>query len=337
MIIDAAEQVEQTPVEQELQEAPATPAESPEQKLDGLLEAGASRMEHEPVNPQPEQEEPPAPEQASEEPAPQSEGEEMPLEAPAHWSEDRRREFEGLPPAAQKILTARHKEMERGYNDKFQALANERTQLSAWQQLTQRIQADPQFAQHVFSYGQQAEQPQPEGPPVFDDPVQELEYNAAQRAREEVLKELDPTLKQQQNLQTQVERQAAIAHFRSDPRFAEVDVAVKEYVDQQPTQEMRDHLSTTLLSDLKAYGNIYSALRQNIAQKAAQPVPPAQPAPKQRKVTQREAPKLEDAGGPVNVEGANRSKRLSALTKKIKSNSAGLDDLGEYFDMTARF
>lgn len=337
MNVETVEQVEQTPVEQEVQDAEASPVESNEQKLDGLLEQGASRMAHEHLKPQPEAQEP-APEKASEadeQPEANPAEDAQPLEAPAHWSEERRAEFSSLPPAAQKILTERHKEMERGYNDKFQELAKQRTETQAWQQLTQRIQSDPQFAQHVFSYGQQPEQP--ETPPTFDDPVAELEYNAAQRAREEVLKEITPQLEQQRALEQQVQIQSVLAKHQRDPLFQEVDTAMREYIDSQPTDAMKAHLYRTLDSNPQAYTETYAALRQSIAQKAAQPEAPAQPAQVERKVTPREAPKLEEAGGPVNNEGGKRSKRLSELTKKIKSNRAELDDIGKYIEMTARF
>lgn len=334
MTIEAAEQVAQTPVEQEAQEAEATPAESNKENLDGLLDAAAGRMAHE--QPEPEPEEEPAPEEVSEEPnsqepEPKPAEEEKPLEAPAHWSEDRRKEFEQLPPAAQHILTERHKEMERGYNDKFQELANQRTELQAWGQLTQRIQADPQFAQHVFGYGQQpTEQAQPERP---DDPVEAIAFDAAQQAREEVLKEISPQLEQQRQMEQQMQIQSVLSHHQRDPLYQKVDAAMREYIDSQPTEAMKAHLYRTLDSNPQAYSETYKALRQRVETEAPQSETPAQPASKQRKVTQREAPKLEDAGGPVNEEGAKRSKRLSDLTKKIKQNRAEPDDIGRYFEL----
>lgn len=48
------------------------------------------------------------------------------LQAPEHWSADKREEFDKLPPEAQQLLLDRSTELERGANEKFQQAAQSR-------------------------------------------------------------------------------------------------------------------------------------------------------------------------------------------------------------------
>lgn len=340
MTLESTEQAK-APAPVEEQETPVSPVESNEQSIDKLIDAAAGRMAHEKVEPEQPVEDKPEERPADPgQPKPEKSPVEGPavdkIEAPAHWSEERRKEFEQLPPAAQRILSDRHREMERGYNDKFQELAKQRTDLAAWDTLTQRIKSDPQFAQHVFSYGQQAQQPA--APQRPEDPLEAIAWDAAQQAREEFLKEIAPRLEQQRQLEQKMQIQSVLAYHQRDPLYPKVDAAMREYIDSQPTDTMKANLYRMLDSNPQAYSETYKALRQRVEEQSRKPEPvqPDQTAP-QRKVTPREAPKLEDAGGPVNEEGAKRSQRLSKLIKKIKGHEATPDEIGDYFNLSARF
>ena len=234
------------------------------------------------------------------------------------------------------------------YTAKTMELAQERKRLEAWNALTERIQTDPQFAAHVFGYGQQ---PQPQGKhsqtadEAPTDPIERLKWETAMETEKRILAKLAPVLEQTSQKLGMTEHQVVIAQTRqavqSDPLFSEVMPLVQQYVQNQPSVELQQRAYQMLDSDPRAFVEVYGALRTQVeAQKAAQAAtpPPAAPSAQQKPAPmQRQAPPtLEGAGASqaAKVADAKTDQERAKLARRIKENNAKPNEIGRYLELS---
>jgi len=147
------------------------------------------------------------------------------------------------------------------YTRKSMALAEERKKMEAWNVLHERIQTDPQFAAHVFGYGQQPPQQTPKGDAPPADPIEQLLLEAERRAEQK----LAPVIQQMGQKLGMTEQQVVIAQTRqaiqSDPLYAEVMPLVHQYVQGQPTPALQQQAFQALDRDPSAFVEVYGAFR----------------------------------------------------------------------------
>ena len=243
------------------------------------------------------------------------------------------------------------------YTKKTQALAEQRRQLEAWQAVINRVQTDPAFAakfQGLFTEQQQApaQQPAQETPP--EDPVErfkwEIKREAVKEAQEAILGQVKPVTEQQAAMQHAMRLQAVKADVMRDPAYPEAMQLVRNYVANQPQafqQRIYQELDQNPQAFLEVYGNARNHLMamkqaaqaqtpQATSQAPQQPATEQTPPQIERKVTPREAPKLESAGPgvPQANESAARVQSLKELRKKVLSGNSKAKDIGDYLDLT---
>lgn len=321
---------------------------APETTLEGMLESAASRMAREPEKKEAVQDEQAAPEgEAAKETQAETEQKDEPgkLQAPAHWSDDDKKAFADLDPKAQQLFLDRHRKMEGNLNRKHEELAEERNRLKAWEALVTRIQGDPQFANHVFAYGKQPQDQQhvyvPQPP---EDPIERLKWEAVQVAKEEMRRELQPILGQQQQRAAHLEMQAVIGRAQADPLFSEVDQEVTRAILEAPIPDLaKKSFAERLQSDPLFYRETYEKGREAVLRRKGSEFVKNKDNPDKTKVDRVEkprptAPVLEGAGASGSeLHGAAARAKIQSLTKKIKSNSAEPSDIGAYLEAVGAF
>lgn len=324
----------------------AAPA-APEMTLEGMLDSAASRMAREPEK---QEADPAAPEGKSAEETkhePEQKSEPDKLQAPAHWSDDDKRAFADLDPKAQQLFLDRHRKMEGNLNRKHEELAEERNRLKAWEALVTRIQGDPQFANHVFAYGKQPQEPAAQLTPP-DDPIERVKWEAVQEATALIRKELEPVLGQTARVAKEQELANVRSHFERDPLYGEVRDAMIQYVESQPTEEAQAYAFQALDQNPKFYAKTYAALRERVlrgreaakskSEPSAAPVATVEPKPERVAKPRETAPVLEGAGAAGSeLHGAAKRAKIQALTKKIKANTAEPSDIGDYLEAVGAF
>lgn len=287
-----------------------------------------------------EVEEAPAEEVKDEAPAEQSKEpvqEVAKLDAPAHWPQEMREKFDALPRDGQEALLYQSKQLESGYNKKFQQLAKDRERDAAFDGMVQEFQRNPNFAKHVMGFfeQQQAQQAQqqvddPYGlGPRPDDPIEQLQYDAAVKAYQALEKKLGPQLKQREEQSRQMEHQMVVQRVlndvRQDPLFDKVYGGIAEYIQSQP-EMFRPGLYQQLDSDPRAFIETYNWVRQHVVgrmqqtpTKREEPQQQQQPRVEPRK---EQAPILESSGADTREanEVSRAKKRDQARREAAKGN-----------------
>lgn len=311
---------EQAPIE-----TPASAPEQPESSLDGLLSQAAARMAGEtPAAPAP---------QASDEGQPATEAGEKPVDQAPSADPVIKVKIAGKEREIPQSELVKLAEMGGDYYRKTQELANQRKQVEGFNALIQRLQADPSFAQHVFSYGQQP-QPSQQGDQPPSDPVERLKWEAVQEAKREIMREMAPLAKQQQAMTHQQQLQATMMQVRQDPMFAEVFQGIQDYVQAQPAA-FRERIYRTLDQDPQAFLQTYGEIRSQVQAKGGRSQPQDAKPPVIRQETPREAPALESAGGqPPSQDDSRRNGELRTVYKRIKSNSGDVADIGRLLELS---
>jgi hypothetical protein len=244
------------------------------------------------------------------------------------------------------------------YTKKSQALADQRKQMEAWQAVINRVQTDPAFAarfQGLFAEQPQTAAPAPQETPP-EDPVERLKWEiireAVAKSQEAILGQVKPMSEQQAAIQHAMRLQAVKSDVMRDPAYAETMQMVRSYVESQPTA-FRERIFKTLDQDPQAFMEVYGQARDRVMmmrqqQSQQQPVqPPVQPQQAQpqaaqqlpqveRKVTPREAPRLESAGQGVSqtTESAARAQSLKDIRKRVLSGKSTANDLGAFLEAT---
>ncbi len=246
------------------------------------------------------------------------------------------------------------------YTKKSQALAEQRRQMEAWQAVINRVQTDPAFAARFQGLFVEQQQPQAAAPAPQEeppaDPVERLKWEivnaAVAKSQEAILGQVKPMTEQQAAIQHAMRLQAVKSDVMRDPAYADTMQMVRSYVESQPTA-FRERIFKTLDQDPQAFMEVYGqardrvmAMRQQQTQAPTQPVqPPVQPQPQatpqpapqvERKVTPREAPKLESAGQgvPQTTESAARAQSLKDIRKRVLSGKSTANDLGAFLEAT---
>ena len=232
------------------------------------------------------------------------------------------------------------------YTQKSMALAEERKRMEAWNVLHERIQTDPQFAAHVFGYGQQPPQQTPKGDAPPADPIEQLLLEAERRAEQK----LAPVIQQMGQKLGMTEQQVVIAQTRqaiqSDPLYAEVMPLVHQYVQGQPTPALQQQAFQALDRDPSAFVEVYGAFRSQVEarrtqQPPAAPATPAAPQPGQppKPLPRQAPPQLEGAGASQAAQSANvqANKERAALLNKIRSKRADPSEVGRFLELSGAF
>lgn len=246
------------------------------------------------------------------------------LEAPAHWSEADKAAFKAQPREAQEFLINRHREMESGFNKKFQALAEERKRIEPLAFLDERLKKDPDFREYLKGYEARKPEKQAEQPP--DDPIELIKYEAKKEFREELQREREAALAQQHESRVK----QTIETVTLDPMYEAVQRGIESYIKSQPTKAIQDALYRQLDSDPDAYLGTYEFVK-NVITGNAKPTTsePKQPEtkPPVRKETLHK-PLLETSGA---IEQPLDSKRFKEVRNRARSGD--VKAIGSLFDM----
>jgi len=216
---------------------------------------------------------------------------------------------------------------EKDYRQKTQQLAEQRREMEAWNAHIERLKADPAYAQHVFK-GYQPEQPK-----APDDPIEAIKWEAAQQAKQEIMRDLAPHLQQLQAKQT---IDGVKAQVMRDPLFDETQAAILNMVQRLPPS-VRDLTYQKLDADPNAYMETYADARKWVEAQKSKPKDEPAPVKEEEKepVARRErAPLLESAGRTVPTASEEKSKaqRLKELHTRIKSGTADDDVIGDWLE-----
>lgn len=260
------------------------------------------------------------------------------IDAPAHWPNEMKEKFEALPREGQEALLFQSKQLERGYNEKFQQLSKERQRDAAYDGMVQEFQKNPQFAKHVMGFFEQGgteaqtKQQQVSDPyglgPRPDDPIEQLQYDAAVKAAAAIERKFGAQLQQRDEHNQRIEHQMVVQRVlndvRQDPLFDKVYKGIAEYIQSQP-ESFRPGLYQTLDSNPKAFIETYNWVRQQVSSKAPAPSKvQQQPTPVAPRVEPRkeEAPLLESSGADAREanEMTRAKKRDVAKREAAKGN-----------------
>lgn len=223
---------------------------------------------------------------------------------------------------------------EKDYRQKTQALADERRKIAAYEQHIKNLESDPAYVAHVKAYHQRQVEAQAPKPP--DDPIEALKWEAVQQAKREIEQQYAPILQQMQAKQT---IDTVKAQVMRDPLFDETQAAILRFVENQPTQRMREQAYALLDSDPAEYTAAYADARKWVEEQKAKAAPKEKEPAKEpdAPVSRRErAPILESPGRtvPTASEESAKSKRASEISKALKAgNGISDEDLFEYFDL----
>ncbi|SOB60636.1 protein of unknown function [Pseudodesulfovibrio profundus] len=316
--------VEETPEVEVAESEPKSMDEQLEAITDGLMDLSEEGEPQPDPDPAPVEEKPvEEPEQDSPQEGPKAE----PIHAPSFLNEQERADFAALPRQQQEAIVRVGKGAQTQITQTQQELAQERNRLAAMEGLYRQMQMDPNYAEHVLKGYRpvQPGQPQEVEKPHFDDPVEELKWEAKQEA----IKELSPRFEEQAQQMTQFQRQVqmeqAKAHFAADPQYEEVQSAIIEHVKSLPEsigRPMYQHLD----SNPQAYGEMFAHYKAQLAAKAA----PEQGVQKPQPVkTQERAPILE-ASGPQSEPQEIAQRKANKRMKSEALRNGGLEEIGGY-------
>lgn len=245
------------------------------------------------------------------------------LEAPAHWSEADKAAFKAQPREAQEFLINRHREMESGFNKKFQALAEERKRIEPLAFLDERLRKDPDFREHLKSYEARKPEKQAEQPP--DDPIELIKWEAKKEFREELQREREAALAQQHEHRVK----QTIETVTSDPMFDAVHKGIESYIKAQP-KAIQAALFHQLDNDPDAYLETYELVKNvisgNAKPKSSESKQPEVKAPIRKETLHK--PLLETSGA---IEQPLDSKRFKEIRSKARNGD--VKAIGSLFDM----
>ena len=319
------------------EEAPEV-VESESMSMDEQIEAISDSLIDLPEDePQPAPDPAPVEDKPDKEPAPASTPEEVkpePVAAPSFLNEQEKAEFAALPRTQQEAIARVGSGAQKQITQTQQQLAQERNRIAAVEGIWQNMQRDPNYANHVLQ-GYQPVQQEPEKP-TFDDPVAELEYNAAEKAKAELRKEWD----QREAEQTQndlLRRQAEVkAELSRDERHGEVMDLIQNKVMNADTRvdPMDPHGRTFQQLEYLRLDNDPDYFKAEfgrakewlLSQEEKPPAPEVKPAPVQ---TQERAPILE-AAGPATEPQEIAQRKAHKRMKADALRNGGLEDIGGY-------
>lgn len=218
------------------------------------------------------------------------------------------------------------------YTRKTQELARERDRITALDALAKRLEADPAFRDHVFSYGR-GPAPDQEAPPHTDqpptDPVERLKWEAVQQAKAEIMREMAPIAEQIPVIQAMQRIESTKALVRQDPAGEQVVKAMHAYVNAQPAP-FREQIFRELDSNPEAFLDVYRDFRGRLAKMASQQKAAAPAAtPPHTKVA---PPVLESGGNSAPAVPAGSEKSVRELRREIKAGTAGPDAIGRLLE-----
>jgi len=259
------------------------------------------------------------------------------FEPPTHWPEEDKKLFSSLPAESQEVLLNQSKSLERGYQRKFQELAEDRRRTAAYEGLINSIERDPNLVKHILSYGEvreaqakQEAQAQEENPyglgPRPDDPLAAIEYDAAVKgarlAEKAIMDKLGPTMQQ---MTQRVDINSTMQKVREDELFPQVYKGMHEYVKSLPPHLAQEEFNR-LNTDPKTFLNRYMWVRERLngtqqqgnQPQASSPNPSVQSKAPRTETVREEAPVLESSGAGMRDVNGDVRKKLSSKDRLEK-------------------
>jgi hypothetical protein len=205
------------------------------------------------------------------------------------------------------------------YTQEMQALRDQQRNLTPYEALIKQVQSDPALSQHIADYFQNKGKPPAQPKQEFDDPIEELENRILQKAKQEILGEVQQKYVQPMSKQAVLDRVQATV--QSDPMYKDVQTAIIDYVKAQPPSIGRA-LFAQLDQNPQAYLEMFEATKERLSKnkpdnnKQDEPLP--DPVKKETK-----APILETGGSdaPAPTEEKKRAKLDKMKAKAIESGS----------------
>ncbi|WP_156920699.1 hypothetical protein [Fundidesulfovibrio putealis] len=186
------------------------------------------------------------------------------FEAPAHWSTEMKEAYNSLNENEKKGFIIQAKNLESGYQRKYQDIAKEKEKILAFQGLVEQFQTDKEFAQHILNYSKQEPKDNNYGlgeRPV--DPYDAIRYDSALEAKKAVQEEISKLTDQQKQDVYKEHINKTIQEAQSDPLYAKVQEGIFKYIESQPAK-VQEQIAKILDSDVDAYKEVYLRIRNQI-------------------------------------------------------------------------
>lgn len=248
------------------------------------------------------------------------------FDTPAHWSQEMKEAFNSLSDSEKKGFIIQAKNLENGYQKKFQEIAREKEKLYAFQGLVEQFQTDKEFAQHILSYAKQ--EPKDNNYGLGErptDPYDAIRYDSALEAKKAVQEEIAKLTDQQKQDVYKEHINKTIQEAKSDPLYAKVQEGIFKYIESQPAK-VQEQIAKILDSDVDAYKEVYLRIRNQIdgETKSESNMPNSV-----GKEKAPQAPILEKAGASIDdvAVKTKRQKRAEAKAEAIKGNWSSYEDI----------
>ena len=189
------------------------------------------------------------------------------LKVPDHWGQELKDRYNAKNESGKRDMLENVKELEKGYQRKYQEVANEKKKVEAYEKFIQKVESDPNFYIHIANYKPtEAENNFGMGQRPSD-PYEALRYDNELSAR----KAADDQFNKREEERKQVEFMNAINNTKresqNDPLFEQVFDGMKNYLESIDDDELREKTEHKLNWDVGYYKKIYLRERQKIVEK----------------------------------------------------------------------
>jgi hypothetical protein len=221
------------------------------------------------------------------------------------------------------------------YTKKTQALAEERNKLAPYSALIDAMNTNPDLNKKIVGI-LKGETPK-EQPPQFDDPIEQVKWEAKQEALKEAKETIEKPLKEEMAKLTYTQAvNAAKAAVQADPMKKEVEAAIIDAIKVLPESIGRPFYDR-INYDPQAYLETYQQQRAILVakQKTKESEKPPETEEEPPKPTKREthAPILESGG--KSVPEPSSQKEMNARIKELtrRSKAGDFQALGELLEL----
>lgn len=223
--------------------------------------------------------------------------------------------------------------LQKGYNydQQMARIESERAKLAAYGGLVQAIEASPDIRLKVAqALGYQQEAPQ--AAPQFDDPIEQIKWEAKQEAVKEVNDRLIAPLQQQQaQLAKSQQLQAAYQSVAGDPYYHAVNEAMRKFVSELPVALQKPTFDQ-LNENPDAYLDMYRRERGRLIATQPKTEPQAEVPPPTKRETK--APILESTSSAPDAETL-KAERAYIKDLEKRSRNGDFRAIGELMSIMA--
>jgi len=218
------------------------------------------------------------------------------VEAPSHWPKEMKDVFETLDPKGKEALLFQAKNLESGYQRKYQEVSEERKKIVAFQGLIDQFQADKEFANHILNY--KKPEPQDNNYGLGErptDPYEALKYDAALEAKKVIAEETKKRNEELEISQKQEYINRTYEEALSDPLYQEVRKGIFDYIESLP-ESIQESYYKKVSFDPDEYKRLHLKIREEIVN--SKQSDNKKPVVMEKKV---KPPVLENGGGTEDV------------------------------------